>query len=395
MKEVFGQPFEVLCGRSYAASAWGGAISGSNASTVRLMVNWYSDQAGTRLIEAQQIGADCIGSVPSFRTAIFGAPGSALTAKVSMQVVSRPADAHVTFYGADIVRAVTSDMLLPTPYTPPEIGAYAAICVHLGAMPGFPNTVLFKRRPLAPVAPASLTKVLTAIVALRVAASAGVSTSELLKIEAEDEVGGSGSRIVDGDILSFGDALKYMLMPSSNNASMLIARVFGGLLEGGGSPVDRFVKEMNRVAEDLGMSDSRFKNPSGLGAAGQVTTMKDISALMIAAAAQPEIMKAWRRRRYVVEVQGKKARHITIRHTVPMVSNADVLGGKSGTLGRKCYNAALLVTVPTGNTMVVAVSRAESATARYSDLRTIIDAVVKGHDWPVLVPSPRLEHRSL
>ncbi|WP_323010042.1 hypothetical protein [Paracoccus sp. (in: a-proteobacteria)] len=97
MKEVFGQPVEVLCGRPYAASAWGGAISGSEASTVRLMVNWYSDQAGTRLIEAQQIGADCIGSVPSFRTAIFGAPGSALTAKVSMQVVSRPADAHVTF----------------------------------------------------------------------------------------------------------------------------------------------------------------------------------------------------------------------------------------------------------------------------------------------------------
>ena len=76
------------------------------------------------------------------------------------------------------------------------------------------------------IAPASCTKVMTAIVALE----SGIKLNSTFEFKESDIVGGSGNVVSAGDIVTFQDALYLMMLPSSNNAAKAIARVVGRMI---------------------------------------------------------------------------------------------------------------------------------------------------------------------
>lgn len=131
---------------------------------------------------------------------------------------------------------------------------------------------------------ASITKLMTAMVVL----DAGVPLSETIAIrEADrDRLRFTRSRLRIGKArLSRGDMLAVALMSSDNRAAAALGRTtFPAGLEA-------FVAAMNAKAASLGMSDSRFVEPTGLDA-GNVSTAADLVRLVRAAAGYPWIRAA-------------------------------------------------------------------------------------------------------
>lgn len=133
--------------------------------------------------------------------------------------------------------------------------------------------VLFSKNPDAVLPIASITKLMTAMVVLE----AGQSLEDRLSISQEDvdTEKGSRSRLLVGSTLSRGDMLHLALMASENRAAHALGRYFPG-----GMPA--FVEAMNRKAHALGMTSTRYVEPTGLSSANQ-SNAHDLSLLVRAA----------------------------------------------------------------------------------------------------------------
>lgn len=145
---------------------------------------------------------------------------------------------------------------------------------------------IFAKDTLAVTPIASITKVMTAIVAL----DAGLPLDEMIKITRDDMDGikGTTSRLRVGAELSRGDLLRLALMSSENRAAAALTRAYPG-----GRPA--FIEAMNRKAAELGMWHSEFVDGTGL-SSGNVSTAEDLARMVRAAYDYPEI------REYTTEV---------------------------------------------------------------------------------------------
>lgn len=140
-------------------------------------------------------------------------------------------------------------------YNCPSIDAqYAALMDENG-------TVLFGRQQDAPTHIASITKIMTAIVALE----HGSLEQEVVVSEAAAAIGESSAGLWAGDKMTLLAAMNGMLVPSGNDAALAIAETLGASMASDGqAPVDAFVAAMNETAAKIGMTSSLFANPHGL-----------------------------------------------------------------------------------------------------------------------------------
>lgn len=124
------------------------------------------------------------------------------------------------------------------------------------------GTVYFERDAYESTQIASITKIMTAIVAL----DSGVDLSTQITVsETAATIGESTSDLQTGDVLTLDQALTAMLVSSGNDAAQAIAENIGStFVEGSESSYDAFVNQMNKKASELGMTNSLFENPHGL-----------------------------------------------------------------------------------------------------------------------------------
>lgn len=114
---------------------------------------------------------------------------------------------------------------------------------------------------------ASLTKIMTAVVALDAVAQGAVSLDTTLSVSAAAaEVGESSAGLAEGDTMPLDAALKALLVPSGNDAAVAIAETVGAVLPAApsGSAQDAFVAAMNAKAAELGCVNTVYENPHGL-----------------------------------------------------------------------------------------------------------------------------------
>lgn len=126
------------------------------------------------------------------------------------------------------------------------------------------GTVYFARNAHEPVKIASITKVMTAVVALE---NAPLDAPVAVDAEAAG-VGESSAGLLEGDSMDLETALYALMVPSGNDAAIAIAKTVGALLPGydGSDPQAVFVAAMNTKARELGCEDTVYTNPHGLDA---------------------------------------------------------------------------------------------------------------------------------
>jgi D-alanyl-D-alanine endopeptidase (penicillin-binding protein 7) len=147
----------------------------------------------------------------------------------------------------------------------PEVRSAVALVVDANN-----GEVIFERQPklVAPIA--SITKLMTALVVLD-----GLQPlDEVIKITAEDKWKGKGafSRLPIGAKLTRGDLLRLALMASENRAARTLGRNYPG-------GMTAFVRTMNAKAKALGMTQTRFDDPSGLSSLN-VSSARDLAKLV-------------------------------------------------------------------------------------------------------------------
>jgi D-alanyl-D-alanine endopeptidase (penicillin-binding protein 7) len=163
---------------------------------------------------------------------------------------------------------------LSSPSRGPDVRSNAALVLDTTN-----GSVVFERKAeqVAPIA--SITKLMTALVALE----AKQPLDEIIEIEPADRWKGKGSfsRLTTGTKLSRGDLLHLALMASENRAARAVGRSYPG-----GEPA--FVKAMNAKAKALGMTQTHFDDPSGL-STDNVSSARDLAKLVVAASRNPTI----------------------------------------------------------------------------------------------------------
>ncbi len=141
--------------------------------------------------------------------------------------------------------------------------------------------------------PASMTKLLTAIVALEHCPDPNtiLTVGEEIKLVTADS---TVAQLSQGDKPTLAQLTRAMLIESGCDAAYTVAAGVGRIIAGddGLSTVDAlksFVEKMNETAARLGAADSRFVNPDGYFDAGHYTTAADMAKIAAAALEVPQI----------------------------------------------------------------------------------------------------------
>ena len=146
------------------------------------------------------------------------------------------------------------------------------------------GTVLFEQDAHRPLAPASVTKVMTMLLVVEALDSGVLSPEEPVTTSAAAAgMGGSQVYLEEGEQMSVSEMLKAVAVASGNDAAVALAEHLKG-------SEAAFVEAMNQRATELGMADTHFVNCTGLPAQGHVTTAYDI-ALMSRALLSHEVIR--------------------------------------------------------------------------------------------------------
>ena len=138
------------------------------------------------------------------------------------------------------------------------------------------GAVLFGQNIHVQKAPASITKILTALVVIENSSLDDTVTFSHDAVYNVEDGSGNKNAIEEGDTLSVRDCLYLLLMRSSNQAANALAEHVGGSRDG-------FVKMMNEKTAELGCENSHFANPSGLNDDTQLTSVYDMALIASAA----------------------------------------------------------------------------------------------------------------
>ena len=158
--------------------------------------------------------------------------------------------------------------------------------------------------------PASITKVLTALVALEKG-----NMEDLVTISAHAvKLSSANAKIgvKEGEVYQLLDLMYGMLLPSGCDAAKAVAEQVGGSEEG-------FAELMNQKAAELGMTHSHFTNASGLHDDDMYTTARDL-AILGAAAAQNETLCAMLTTQNYTITEKTKGRTISVRNIDRLVN---------------------------------------------------------------------------
>ena len=253
----------------------------------------------------------------------------------------------------------------------PDIGATHAILV------GSDGTVYFSRDVNAEVKIASLTKIMTAVVALE---NAPLDLTVTVDNEAAT-VGESSAGLLEGDTMSLETALYALMVPSGNDAGIAIAKSVGAHMSGDAATgYDTFIAAMNAKAADLGMSHSVYTNPHGLdfdafGDEDLHSSARDVATLVSYAMQNDTfrgIVDAGSTTITVTSADGT-ARNVALQTTDELMGVYDgICGVKTGTTDDAGYCFAGAVSRDAGELYSVVLD-SPSSDERFSDTVALMD----------------------
>lgn len=212
---------------------------------------------------------------------------------------------------------------LPYPGDGPSHTSHAVILYERST-----GTVLFGENIHERRAPASLTKLMTAILAVEIGNLDDVVTVSNRAAGTR----GSSAHLYAGQKIRLIDLLYGLLLNSGNDAAVAIAEHIAGSEEA-------FAEMMTRRAREMGLENTQFRNPHGLDAEGHYSTAYDLALLTDRAMSYPVLAEIMQTKEYQLNAQ------VRWRNTNRLLWQLEgVEGGKTGTTGQA------------GNCLITAVS---------------------------------------
>ena len=235
--------------------------------------------------------------------------------------------------------------------------------------------VIFARDMYKQIYPASITKIMTAILALRYGNMNDIVTINWQDLELE-----SGSQVVGlriGDRVRMSVLLRGLLIHSGNDAAQAIARHIGG-------SQDKFVGMMNEELNRLGCTGSHFMNPTGLHNENHYTTVYDIYLMLNEALKYDEFVNIMQVSVYDFQYENADGEemHVTLDSTDHHLTgeteppkDVTVLGGKTGTTAAAGHCLAVVAQNAYGQFYISIVVGALSKEDLYEDQNILLSRI--------------------
>ena len=192
------------------------------------------------------------------------------------------------------------------------------------------GNVLAEQNSAVRMYPASLTKIMTALIAIEETEDMEQTTtlpSDIFPSLYEENASLAGFQ--PGETVTWKDLLYGVMLPSGAECCLTFARQIAGS-EGA------FVDLMNKKAEELGMNDTHFANATGLQDKKHYSTVRDIAVLLRYALENETFRQVFTARRYSVPPTAYHSEGFTFYNTMFQamdnagISDDDILGGKTG-----------------------------------------------------------------
>jgi D-alanyl-D-alanine endopeptidase (penicillin-binding protein 7) len=221
--------------------------------------------------------------------------------------------------------------------------------------------VLWESNSTAKRSIASITKVMTAAVFLE----DDPDLNQEVVVQRSDVRAASTTYLRAGYKVTTGDLLHLLLIASDNAAARALARVSPHGPEG-------FVDRMNEKAIELGLENTSYADPSGL-LADNVSSAYDMAKLITFVSGDERIAGVMRKQFHSIAM-GRRTITIHSTNQLVMRGDVDVLGGKTGFIGKAGYCLATLLRLPQGGPQVaVVVLGAKSNAGRFWETRHLFN----------------------
>lgn len=237
------------------------------------------------------------------------------------------------------------------------------------------HKVLYANGIYDKVYPASITKIMTAMLALQSGKLNDTVTITQDNVTLED--GSQVCGFVAGDQVTLDQLLHCLLVYSGNDAASAIAEYVGGSTE-------NFVQMMNDYAAKLGCTGTHFSNPHGLQDDNHYTTPYDIYLMLNEAFTYPEFTEITELPSYTVTYTGSDGteksttltatdHYLTGEATAP--KDVTILGGKTGTTEVAGNCLAILTQNAYGKTFVSIVMGAATKELLYQEMNSLLQNI--------------------
>lgn len=230
--------------------------------------------------------------------------------------------------------------------------------------------VLYEKNSSAPARPASITKLLTALVALEQIDDFSQTTT-VTETALDVEYDSTRIGLIKDEVVTLEDMLAAMMIGSANDAANVLAEAAAGSL-------DKFVELMNDKLVELGCTGSRFMNAHGLDDDDQYATAYDIALITRELLQYPEFTELSSTLQYIMpanDISGEE-RYINCRQTMLVPSNADyyegAFAGKNGYTS-KAGQTQVLCAHRDDMTLISVIMSCSSKDEKVADTRALLD----------------------
>jgi len=240
---------------------------------------------------------------------------------------------------------------------------------------GRTGKILHGRFERTPFEMASTTKVMSALIVLALADKDAELMDTMVTVSAQaDATRGSSAHVRVGDRLTVRDLLHGLLLPSGNDAALALSEHLGSRLPVGPSgkqPTARFVDEMNRRARNLGLTQTRYRDPHGNSA--NRSSPADLLRVAWAAMQDATFRGIVSKRSHVASVTSKEGRRRALRwrNTNRLLALAGCDGIKTGTT-RSAGSCLVASFNDVDDHLLIVVLGAASDAARYVDTKNLL-----------------------
>ena len=289
--------------------------------------------------------------------------------------------------------ATQAETTLDSPIAAPEVSAEAIYVMD--ATSGIP---LYSKNPDERRPIGSVVKIMTALVTLKWVENPDQEQVKIIESDLVDTTVWSNMNLTEGDTLTVTQLLYGLMLPSGGDAANALCRHVGGIISGvtehPSIACESFVGEMNSLAAEIGLDNSRFTNPDGADADNSYSSAQDVYLMTEAMMADDFLMGIIQNNAYRFNSVGPENREYAKDSTLAPYLTNGIIGGKTGSEELAGGNVSAIREVNGGtNKIVIVVMGAtlvsddpnteanEGIDTRWDDVNTLIAAMDSQFTW--------------
>jgi D-alanyl-D-alanine carboxypeptidase (penicillin-binding protein 5/6) len=233
--------------------------------------------------------------------------------------------------------------------------------------------ILFGKDAHKRLPPASLTKIMTALVVLnsKIELDQPTKISKKVTQTIERTIG-----LEEGEVVKIKDLLAGGLVASGNDAAQALAETAAD------GDIEKFITQMNEKAKKLNLKNTNFENPTGLDSKNQFSSAYDLAIIFSEAIKNLTFRELISKKTYEISViNSDKTHEFETSNYLLRDDYPNVFGGKTGYTDEAGYCLAVLAKDKNNNQIITVILGASKNEQHFQDTKALIDWGFKNYSW--------------